>query len=285
MKTIIIYHANCSDGFTAAWVAHNYFALNEDVEFIATNYEKDYSNLIEKIRGNKVMVFDFSFPRAVMEEFNSIAASFEVHDHHKTSKDDCEGLPYCTFDLTKSGAVLAWEKFHGKTRPSLFVQYVQDRDLWQWKMTNSKEINAVIQITPKIFDDYATLSLALENNFQTVLVQGKVLLANQKAVIEANVKNATTMIIQEHRVKLINNPNLISETVEVMAQDAPFAAAFFMRQDGKFVFSLRSRPPQGIDVSAIAKMFPGGGGHPQAAGFTLDMPEFIELWKTIKPLE
>ena len=48
--------------------------------------------------------------------------------------------------------------------------------------------------------------------------------------------------------------------------DAPFVASYFRREDGLWQFSLRSR--KGFDVSEIAKHY-GGGGHAQAAGFTL----------------
>ena len=48
---------------------------------------------------------------------------------------------------------------------------------------------------------------------------------------------------------------------------AQVAAGYFRRGDGKWQFSLRSTAP--FDCSEIAKRF-GGGGHPQAAGFTVD---------------
>ena len=54
-------------------------------------------------------------------------------------------------------------------------------------------------------------------------------------------------------------------TGDRLAQGRPFSATFFIRADGKRVWSLRSREG-GIDVSVIAKAH-GGGGHAQAAGF------------------
>jgi nanoRNase/pAp phosphatase (c-di-AMP/oligoRNAs hydrolase) len=50
-----------------------------------------------------------------------------------------------------------------------------------------------------------------------------------------------------------------------MAQEAPFAACYYDKP-GARVFSLRSRGDDGMDVSAIAAIY-GGGGHRNAAGF------------------
>jgi nanoRNase/pAp phosphatase (c-di-AMP/oligoRNAs hydrolase) len=49
--------------------------------------------------------------------------------------------------------------------------------------------------------------------------------------------------------------------------EAPFVAAYFENEKGQRVWSLRSRA--GFDCSEVAKRL-GGGGHPQAAGFTID---------------
>jgi nanoRNase/pAp phosphatase (c-di-AMP/oligoRNAs hydrolase) len=60
----------------------------------------------------------------------------------------------------------------------------------------------------------------------------------------------------------------VSELVGRLADGHPFAASWFQRTDGKFVYSLRVRDGD-FDVSEFAKQF-GGGGHAKAAGFTVD---------------
>ena len=55
-----------------------------------------------------------------------------------------------------------------------------------------------------------------------------------------------------------------SDAGHLMAQGEPFAACYWDTLDGR-VFSLRSTD-EGLDVSAIASEY-GGGGHAQAAGF------------------
>jgi nanoRNase/pAp phosphatase (c-di-AMP/oligoRNAs hydrolase) len=73
-------------------------------------------------------------------------------------------------------------------------------------------------------------------------------------------------------VPIVNAPYLnISELVGELSKGHPFAMGWFQRADGKYQYSLRSRMPEGIDVSELAKKY-GGGGHKHAAGFTLEMP-------------
>ena len=59
-------------------------------------------------------------------------------------------------------------------------------------------------------------------------------------------------------------PTMVSDAGELLAQGAPFAACYWDSSRAR-VFSLRSTK-DGLDVSAIAERY-GGGGHVHAAGF------------------
>lgn len=277
---VVIYHNNCSDGFAAAWIAQVHFKPIAPV-FIEVNYGDNFDRIPERIKDKDVFVLDFAFKRPLMEEFNALAKSFVVLDHHKTSQEDCLGLTYCTFDMTKSGAMLAWEYFNpGKAAPPL-IKYVQDRDLWRWELPNSQEINAVVQSYDYRFEIYQELNSRLlsEIGIDNMVKEGKTILRLEAKAIASAAKYPMMMWIGGHCVPVINNPILISKTVESLCADRVFAAAFFLRQDGKWQFSLRSRAPKGIDVADIAKQY-GGGGHPAAAGFELPFDRLAELFKT-----
>lgn len=287
---VVIYHNNCCDGFTAAWLADRVIRNLPEIkaEYVGVNYNESYEHLKEKIRGKKVLVFDFAFPRELMIEFAGLAKSFEVFDHHKTGQAECEGLDFCLFDMTKSGAMLAWERMCPRdTSVEKLVRYVQDYDLWQFKMDESEAINAVVHSTEKTFGQWDILASRIGDKDEVINVirEGKLILRMEKNHVETSAKYASTAIIQGHRVPLINNPNLISKTLAKLAIDQPFAAAFFMRKDGKFVFSLRSNKETGLDVSKIAEKFPGGGGHKNAAGFTVSINDFTAIWDTIEQVE
>jgi nanoRNase/pAp phosphatase (c-di-AMP/oligoRNAs hydrolase) len=69
---------------------------------------------------------------------------------------------------------------------------------------------------------------------------------------------------------------MASDAGNLLAQDEPFAVCYWDDRE-KRVFSLRS-VAQGVDVSEIARAF-GGGGHRQAAGFSLSFEEADRLFR------
>ena len=110
-KPLVIYHANCWDGFCAAWVARK--ALGE-IEAVPAHYGQPPPD----VTGRQVFILDFSYPRDVMVNVVGQAAWTCVLDHHKTAKEALHRLdevlaPDLTvvFDMEKSGGRLAWEYF------------------------------------------------------------------------------------------------------------------------------------------------------------------------------
>lgn len=76
------------------------------------------------------------------------------------------------------------------------------------------------------------------------------------------------MVIGGVNVPVANLPyTLVSDAAHKMAQGEPFAGCYWDTPKGR-VFGLRSSD-NGMDVSEIAKRY-GGGGHRNAAGFTVD---------------
>ncbi len=264
MKTKVIYHGNCADGFTAAWVAWLEFGASAD--YIAAKY----GDAPPDVAGCDVLIVDFSYPRAVLLEMQAKAASIRVLDHHKSAAADLEGLDFCTFDMGRSGAGLTWDTlFAGRPRPEL-VSYVEDRDLWRFLRPYSKEINAWIGVQEQTFDAWESLSVDLHSDFADVLARGEALLLATRRYVDATAREARTVEILGHSVPVVNAPYVhASELVGFLAEQegVPFAVAWFQRGDGRFQYSLRSK--HGFDVSEIARRH-GGGGHAAAAGFTTD---------------
>ena len=165
MKPLVIYHANCTDGFGAAFAA--WLKLGDEAEYLPMEYGKDYSkseNTFELDERN-IYVLDFSFPRDVMDLLFSRAKHVVWLDHHKTAFEMwCKGVPEkgwicqrlnCTEDNpsgnvhielnnNKSGALIAWEYFHPITKVPKLIQHIDDRDRWQFKLGGSKELHAAL---------------------------------------------------------------------------------------------------------------------------------------------
>lgn len=266
MKTgICIYHANCMDGFAAAFAVWKRYG--ENFEYIEANY----GNEPPAIDGKIVYIVDFSYPKHILLQMEKLARGITVIDHHKTSKQDLDGLPFCIFDLTKSGAVLTWEHLFPTEPVPLILQYIQDRDLWIWQLYESKECSAGLRLEKWTFESFHKLLDPTET--MKLVLEGCTVLKYQNGCVQAAKENDIRRIdLDGYYVPIVNCTHLISEIVGELAENEPFAVGYFDTID-KRVFSLRSRKG-GVDVSAIAKNH-GGGGHPNAAGFTIPLPEIL----------
>ncbi len=267
MNYLCIYHGNCADGFGAALAVKQFCDKhNHDCEFIAAYHGNDAPDVADK----HVLIVDFSYSRKVLLDMKEQSATLKVFDHHKTAQEDLKGLDFCEFDMSKSGAVLTWTKLLPETEMPLLFSYIQDRDLWQWKMHNSQFISAALQAIPMelaIWEQYLN-----NDKISDLVVKGTAIVEYQKQQLEKQTNpEAISMVnIAGYNVPCINTSHLVSEIGNKISVGHPFAAMYMDIVD-KRIYSLRSSP-DGIDVSIIAKKF-GGGGHFHAAGFSVEKPE------------
>lgn len=163
---IVIYHANCTDGFGAAWAAWK--KLGPDAHYIAASYGKDsFIKFLEQmpggaVNGHDVYVLDFSFPKPDMDFLFSNARRVVWLDHHKTAFEswglNVDKDPNCRLrlqngdiwlDNNQSGALLAWRFFHPEYRgdidvPSL-IWNIDDWDRWQFNHLHTREVHHALQ--------------------------------------------------------------------------------------------------------------------------------------------
>lgn len=256
----IIYHQDCVDGFTAAWVAWTKFG--DAAEYVPAHYGSEPPD----VEGCDVWILDFSYPREVIARMRLKAQDLRVLDHHKSAAADLADIDYVTFDMSRSGAGIAWDELRGGPRPRL-VDYVEDRDLWHWALPRSREVSAYVALADRTFESWARLAVELEGAFDLVADKGAVAQLVVDRYVEDKLKSQARSTIGGHLVRCVNTTFAASETVGALAEGEPFAAGWFRRDDGAFVYSLRSRGG-GLDVSEVAKQY-GGGGHRNAAGFTV----------------
>lgn len=293
MKPLVIYHANCADGFTAAWAVRQ--AMECDF------HAGVHGEQPPAVTGRDVILVDFCYPPHVMLGLQLVARSILVLDHHKSAEadlpanaltaddqltvvriygcatwslfqgwveqDKCEGIRkamiYALFDMDRSGAGIAWDFFHpGAPRPEL-VDHVQDRDLWRFALPGTREIQAAVFSYPYEFEVW---DLLMETPMETLRAQGVAIERKHHKDVAELVKVAKRqMVIGHYEVPVASLPyTLASDAGHLMAKGKPFAACYYDKDDGR-VFSLRSTD-QGVDVSEVAKLY-GGGGHARAAGF------------------
>ena len=259
--SLCIYHGNCADGFGAAWVVRK--ALGA-IDFLPGVYQEPPPD----VTGKDVVMVDFSYKRPVLLVMAAKANSILIIDHHKTAAEDLVDLPVnvlAKFDMAHSGAVLTWNHFFPDCEPPQLLLHIEDRDLWRFALQNTREIQANVFSYPYDFQVWDTL---MSTPAATLSTEGKAIERKHfKDVHELLGVTTRTMIIGGYRVPVANLPyTLVSDAAHQLAQGQPFAACYWDTPKGR-VFGLRSSD-DGIDVSAVARQY-GGGGHAHAAGFTI----------------
>lgn len=276
-RPLVLYHSPCADGFTAAWVL---WKKHPDWEYHAAKYGDPLPDVTDRC----VYMVDFSCKRPVMLELASKAKWISVIDHHKTAEAELVDLPdnvHVHFDMTRSGAALAWRfVFPGKPIPEL-VKFVEDRDLWKFQYEESKAISEYIFSYDYTFENWNRLHESLEDHDfvqNTVLPSAEAILRKHNKDVNELKALKHRIVINAHEVWAANVPYICaSDLAGQLSEGEPFAATYFYdpSQD-KYTFSLRSRGESGLDVSEIAKKF-GGGGHKNAAGFSATQIAFAEM--------
>lgn len=276
MNTLCIYHGNCADGFGSAWVVRK--ALGDEVQFHAGTYQDPPPD----INGRSVLMVDFSYKRAVLEQIRDAASGVLVLDHHKTAEADLANLPgvRSVFDMNRSGARITWDYFFPGEPPPQLLMHIEDRDLWRFALPNTREIQANVFSYPY---DFAMWDELMQRPVEELIQEGKAIERKHHKDIRELVGVMTRrMWIGGYYVKMANLPHtLTSDAGHLLAQGEPFAGCYWDTPSGR-VFSLRSTDA-GMDVSKIAALY-GGGGHRNASGFRIAYSDLAQLEGTQNPL-
>ena len=270
MKRWVMYHASCYDGFGSAFAAWKKFG-NDNTKYTPISYNGNYP---EGEKCDELYILDFSFDIGQLYHYyNCGAKKIILLDHHKTAEAKLtpyigkESWLHIEFDLKRSGALMSWDYFHGKdpfweddSRHRSLIRHISDRDLWQFKMSGTKEVHQALVSYPmdfELWDTFDALSLMKE---------GGALLRMNDQMVNNICDKAYIKEIDGRNVPVVNTSIAWSEVGNKLLElypTHPFAASFTVFENN-IMWSLRSRSD--FDVSAVAQKY-GGGGHAQAAGF------------------
>jgi uncharacterized protein len=246
LKTYVLYHASCWDGFCAAWIAKK--SLPADTEFIPVQYGQPEPAMKA---ASTVYVLDFSYKREQMRNLLSQMQKVVVLDHHKTAQAELADLsdeftmrpdlinnipgselPVIVFDMERSGGRLTWDYFFGDEhrkrysnpddlRPWL-VDYTEDRDLWRWKLDWSREINAYIRSWPldfDLWDAFAIITPGCER-WDLWVDAGAAILRRESQIVDDHVRHAREIVMDGHTILAVNATVLFSEIAGELAVSA-----------------------------------------------------------------
>lgn len=161
--TLCIYHANCADGFGAAWIVRKALG-SAAVAFHAATYNREPPD----VRGRNIVLVDFSYPRPalpaarpVLESMLEDAHSIRLLDHHVTARDDLAGLTHpkltAVFDLDQSGVGVTWRHYFPDRPLPPLLAHVQDMDLYRFALPRTREILSAVYSYPYDFDTWSRL--------------------------------------------------------------------------------------------------------------------------------
>lgn len=293
MTTTVLYHANCPDGYASAFACWQRFG--DEAQYVPVSYGQPCPEIPSD---HTVYIVDFSYHPDILQEL--LAARLHlgtarepyviILDHHVSAERDLaalarqelRGLMIC-FDLQESGASLTWKYlktggWQPRNDPEVqgleysmptFFKYVRDRDLWQWRLPESKAVSMAYWAIEKDMLSIAQFAQDLDDaeGMHRIITEGSAMQRYADVLVKEQAVRAVYGTIGGYPVPIVNATTLFSEVGDYLCTHDPqplFCAYYFDRKDHRRQWGLRGRGE--VDLSLVAKGY-GGGGHRDAAGF------------------
>jgi hypothetical protein len=333
MSRLVIIHDTDADGIASAWLLNKFIGPQHDEVLLIPQRAGGDDPLYELLTENdSVFLVDRTYPLPTLCALGLLVHSITVIDHHKSRADEYVAEPTVNSDAVKSLELVETEK-DGTTKlqkiyfeyenisvlvdtthsacmlthfycmehadnvpvtPYWFISYIEDRDMWWFKLPDSKEINAGLHYWKHDFSRYDIYADGYTYNSQnfdkrSICSDGTIVLAAQLQIIKRLAHGPTvfyhdmfkTLLYQtvppelhgknSLKAALVCCPfELISDlgnymlhcTDEGFEQPEVVICYNYLAESAQYVYSIRSKVP--MDWFAAAN---GGGGHPYAAGF------------------
>lgn len=280
MKKICFYHAGCPDGFGAVWAVQG--AWGESGRYVARGHE-DRARMGE-CEDALVAFVDIAPGKDELRELAELTSQIVVLDHHVTARDrlasdaslvdalEAEGH-HVHFDLSHSGAVLAWQYFRPDEEVPELLRYVEDQDLWNWTLPDSDAVNAAIASYPREFSVWDGLA---SESMEVLAEQGKPILRANRMEVERRLEHAKPVALGTRRIEAINASTNRSQIGHQLAKRARYGEEWGLvyRVEGSEVFGTLYSIGD-LDVSEVALGY-GGGGHKNASGFRVTLERWMK---------
>jgi hypothetical protein len=276
---VCFYHAGCPDGFGAAWAVWKAWGDAADYR------PRGHTDALraEEFAGAEVAFVDLAVPNEALRALAEQAARIVLLDHHVSARERYRadrGLDdlirsrghLVRFDLEHSGAVLAWSHFHPDEPLPPLLEYLEDMDLWRWKLPRSEEVNAAVNSHPRRFEVWDELAAT---EVERLAAEGAPILRARRAEVERALAMAHPIRLGSRRVEAVNavahRAWIGHELAERAAYGLPCGVVY--RLAGRYVdasiYSIGE-----LDVTRIAAEY-GGGGHRNAAGFQVSLEDWL----------
>ena len=265
-KTIIFYHGGSPDGFGGAYAAWKKFG--EMAEYVPLHRGDDE---LPDVAGADVYFIDFVYEKEQMDEIAAQAKTLTALDHHEGVREVTESMPNYVFDNDRSGASIAWEYFHPGTPLPTLLTFIEDDDLFRFKLDDTRAVLSYLGVNPFSFEFWDETAATLDDP-----EKGPVLLEKLRAYGEYfellahyAVDKAKLVEFEGHRCYFATaHPYKPMKSLVgnlLATKQPPFALVVSAHPKG---FGVSIRGDGNVDVSKIAFKY-GGNGHKSSAGFLI----------------
>jgi len=260
----ILYHADCPDGFGAAWAAYKKF--KDTAEYIAVTHDNPPPPGLE---GKDVYLLDFSYTEEIMRDLIAKARRTTAIDHHVSRESAVKLAQEHSYSVDNSGSVLAWKFFHNEPVPKL-LEYIEDRDLYKFSLPDSRATCAFIDTVDFDFKIWDGIVEGMDDKDKKIeyLLKGEAIVEYEAELVKRLVEENSKLVEFEGILTTaVNAPHMLASDIgHVLYMKQPPMAIIWSEDRQRVHISLRSDGT--VDVSELAKKY-GGGGHKAAAGFSL----------------
>jgi oligoribonuclease NrnB/cAMP/cGMP phosphodiesterase (DHH superfamily) len=327
ISVLCFYHAPCNDGSAAAaalrYRLRNSGYNNGDYELIfcpltyTTEWDQPlpeeylHTDLVANYAVAEIFIVDLSMSRVKHDQIitylrdagrigDSLPRTICI-DHHQTALDKLDEIgAYCDETYIEigpglSGATLVWKYFNQRFNEDLpvpsLLKYVADQDVWEWKLEDSRAINAALNVLDgKVETMIEELQFSLENEGEwrsKRLVEGNAIVAMVESQVMRSARMIHTIDIGTTWLALVNATSFSSELGNYLCEHSKhspnvLAVIYSIQEDWSIRCSIRSIAGGATNARAFAEQF-GGGGHDHAAGCRF--PDMASFRKILEELE
>ncbi|HVT74897.1 MAG TPA: phosphoesterase [Candidatus Paceibacterota bacterium] len=282
MKTIVLYHKDCSDGTTAAAIVAKKYP---DALLFAVSHGATPEELAEiaaqASTGDRILTVDCVIGvRAFLaagHKVTSIDHHISVNDEFKALAKENAAFTY-VFDNSKCGSSLTWSYLFPDEHLPELVKYVEDFDLWNWKHgDNTKYIASYLYPLSNKPEEVRKL---LDGPLDVALENGRIISAYSDFMLAHAIKGTEPidLLIGGYTVPFYNITSYKSEGGNILSTERDRAVALFTIDAHRVKISLRSldsHTPSALDIATLL----GGGGHRNSSGAAMTLETFFKAIK------
>lgn len=299
----IRYHSSCYDGFGAMWSARQALEYMGNPEYANANYSPAFYGKDEASFKDKIVVFvDYCPKRNVIDALAKDNLVLVI-DHHATAQEALLGIDkdgkkipgvepvpsidttfeeyytqfkqglrgaYARFDMTKSGAGLAYRYFHNTDRVPQMIKFIEDRDIWKFQYgDDTKAFHAFLLSQPFDYTRWSNIAEAAEDHekLSQMIKKGNGVLEYCNQLVANIIEPAVVYETNGVKYAMFNTTSHWSEVGEYACEKLGVDYSIALTIDFKQNQTRGSiRPKKGTNCLPLAN-FLQGGGHAGAGGF------------------